>query len=117
MIKIKCPACTVEFEAEEGKEYVVCEYCGTRINLNTPQAAAEEPAPKEAPAAEEEPAPKAAAFGSEDDEDDGLLSLEDDEDPVPVEMPGQAGKTAENPFSAFDKTETKDAITILDLDD
>ena len=66
---------------------------------------------------EEEPAPKAAAFGSEDDEDDGLLSLEDDEDPVPVEMPGQAGKTAENPFSAFDKTETKDAITILDLDD
>ena len=58
MIKIKCPACTVEFEAEEGEEYVVCEYCGTRIDLNTPQAAAEEPAPEVVPAVPSEPKKK-----------------------------------------------------------
>ncbi len=80
MIKIKCPACTVEFEAEEGEEYVVCEYCGTRIDLNTPQAAAEEPAPKEAPAAAEEPAPEEAPAAAEE--------------PAPEEAPAAAEEPA-----------------------
>ena len=63
MIKIKCPACTVEFEAQEGTQSVICEYCGTRINL-TP-AAEIKPAFSPAP---EEPAPKKKGKG-------GLIAL------------------------------------------
>ncbi len=62
MIRIKCPACTVELEVEEGTQPVVCEYCGTAFDL--PAAAAEEPAgPVEeaAAAAEEAAAPEAPA--------------------------------------------------------
>ena len=63
MIKIKCPACTVEFEAEDGTQSVICEYCGTRIDIAPPPAVSEE-APAEVIAAEayaEEPAREAPA--------------------------------------------------------
>ena len=47
-----------------------------------------------------------------DPDDDDPIELEDDEDPVPVE-----DVPAANPFASFDKTATKDAVTILDIDD
>ncbi len=47
-----------------------------------------------------------------DPDGDDPIELEDDEDPVPVE-----DVPAANPFASFDKTTTKDAVTILDIDD
>ena len=57
-------------------------------------------------------APAGRSAMPDPDSDDDPIELEDDEDPVPVE-----DVPAASPFASFDKTATRDAVTILDIDD